>query len=145
MCSSDLEEVIDILDGIIDIYMPDVKFSSSEVSKKLSDASDYFSNLKKVLKIMHKQVGDLEIVDGIARRGLLIRHLVMPEGLAGTKEIMEFISKEISLDTYINIMDQYRVCGEAFQYPEINRSITANEYLEAINIARSLGLHRFDR
>lgn len=137
-------EVIDLLAGIVDIYMPDAKFSSSEVAKKLSNAPDYFSNLKKVLKLMHQQVGDLEIVDGIAKRGLLIRHLVMPAGLAGTREIMEFIAQEISLNTYINIMAQYRPCGEAFRFPEINRPITTSEYLEAVEVSRSFGLHRFD-
>ena len=92
------EEVINILDGVIDIYMPDAKFSSSRVSQELCNAPDYFKNLKQVLKKMHQQVGDLEIVGGIARRGLLIRHLVMPSSLTGTREIMEFIAKEISLN-----------------------------------------------
>jgi putative pyruvate formate lyase activating enzyme len=138
------EEVIEILDGVVDIYMPDAKFSSSEAAKKLSDAPDYFPNLKKVLKLMHKQVGDLEIVDGIAKRGLLIRHLVMPNGHAGTEEIMKFISEELSRDTYVNIMNQYRPCGEANNYPEIDRPITADEYLEAVRIAHSFGLYRFD-
>lgn len=137
-------EVIEILEGIVDIYMPDAKFSSPEVSKTLSNAPDYFSNLKRVLKLMHKQVGDLEIIDGIAKRGLLVRHLVMPEGLAGTKEIMEFIAREISPNTYINIMVQYRPSGEAFRIPKINRPITTQEFVEAVRIARSSGLHRFD-
>lgn len=94
---------------------------------------------------MHQQVGDLEIIDGIAKRGLLIRHLVMPDGLAGTRETMEFIAKELSPHTYINIMDQYRPSGEAFEFPEINRAITTKEYFEAIEIARAFGLHRFDK
>jgi len=93
---------------------------------------------------MHQQVGDLYIEDGIAKRGLLIRHLVMPEGLAGTKQIMEFIAREISLNTYINIMAQYRPSGEAFRFPQINRAVTVKEYLEAKEIARSAGLSRFD-
>lgn len=138
-------EVIDILEGIIDIYMPDAKFSSKEASQRLCNATDYFPNLKKVLKLMHSQVGDLEIIDGIAKRGLLIRHLVMPGGLAGTHQIMEFIAKELSLNTYINIMAQYRPSGEAYRFKEINRPITTEEYLEAIEIAHSLGLHRFDK
>lgn len=138
------EEVINILDGVIDIYMPDAKFSSSDVSQELCNAPDYFKNLKQVLKKMHQQVGDLEIVGGIARRGLLIRHLVMPSGLAGTREIMEFIAKEISLNTYVNIMAQYRPSGEADKFPKINRAITHKEYREARNIASSFGLHRFD-
>jgi len=138
------EEVIEILEGVIDIYMPDAKFSSQVVSEKFCHAKDYFENLKKVLKIMHKQVGDLKIEDGIAQRGLLIRHLVMPNDLSGTKEIMEFIAKEISLDSYINIMAQYRPCGQAYKFPEINRKITSDEYEKAKEIARSFGLYRFD-
>ena len=138
------EEVIDILEGVVDIYMPDVKFSSSEVSKQLCGAADYFSNLKKVLNKMHQQVGDLQIQDGITQKGLLIRHLVLPGGLAGTKEIMEFIAKEISLKTYINIMAQYRPCGEAYKFAQINRYLSQQEYTEAIRIARSFGLSRFD-
>lgn len=138
------EEVIDILDGIIDIYMPDAKFSSPDVSGEFSNAPDYFENLKKILKKMQRQVGDLEIVEGIARRGLLIRHLVMPQGLAGTQEIMEFVAKEISLNAYINIMAQYRPCAEAYKYPKIDRAITAEEYNQAQKMATSLGLRRFD-
>jgi len=138
------EEVIEILEGVIDIYMPDAKFSSQVVSEKFCHAKDYFENLKKVLKIMHKQVGDLKIEDGIAQRGLLIRHLVMPNDLSGTKEIMEFIAKEISLDSYINIMAQYRPYGQAYKFPEINRKITYDEYERAKEIARSFGLYRFD-
>jgi putative pyruvate formate lyase activating enzyme len=139
------EEVIDILDGVVDIYMPDAKFSFGEAAQKLCCAADYFENLKKVLKKMHRQVGDLQIAGGIARRGLLVRYLVMPEDYAGTKEIMEFIAKEISVDTYVNIMDQYRPCGQSFRLPRINRTITPKEYQEAVAIARSCGLKRFDK
>ncbi len=135
-------EVIDILDGVVDIYMPDAKFSSPHVSERLGNATDYFDNLKIVLKKMHNQVGDLKIVNKIAKRGLLIRHLVMPNDLAGTKAIMEFIAKEISLNTYINIMDQYRPCGEASGIPEISRPVTAREYLNALETARSFGLNQ---
>ena len=138
------EEVIDILDGIVDIYMPDVKFSSSDVSSQMCQAPDYFINLKQILKKMHKQVGDLKIEEGIAKKGLLLRHLVLPEGLAGTSQIMEFIAREISVNSYINIMDQYRPCGQAYQFPRISRKITPQEYTEAIRIARSFGLSRFD-
>ena len=134
------EQVIDIFNGIVDIYMPDAKFSSSEVSGKFCGIDDYFTNLKRVVKKMHKQVGDLEIIDGIAQRGLLIRHLVLPNGLAGTREIMEFIAKEISLNTYINIMAQYRPCADAYKFNDINRYISHNEYIDAIRIAESFGL-----
>ncbi|MFH1338306.1 MAG: radical SAM protein [Candidatus Omnitrophota bacterium] len=139
-------EAIDMLEGIVDIYMPDAKFSSADVSGELCGADDYFPNLKKVLKKMHQQVGDLEIdSEGIARRGLLVRHLVLPNGLAGTREIMEFISRQISPDTYINIMAQYRPCAEAYKFPRIDRYISQQEYVEAVEISRSFGLHRFDR
>jgi putative pyruvate formate lyase activating enzyme len=138
------EEVIDILEGVVDIYMPDAKFSSSDASKQLCGVDDYFLNLKRVLKKMHQQVGDLEIEDGIAQKGLLIRHLVLPAGLAGTSEIMEFIARWISVNTYINIMAQYRPCGQVHRFTQINRYITSQEYAEAIRIARSFGLSRFD-
>ena len=138
------EEVIGILNGVVDIYMPDAKFSSAEASQRFCGVSDYFPNLKRVLKRMHQQVGDLEIRDGIATRGLLVRHLVLPGGLAGTREIMEFIAQEISVSTYINIMAQYRPCGQAHRFAQINRYITHQEYAEAISIARSFGLSRFD-
>ena len=138
------EDMIDILDGVVDIYMPDVKFSSSEISRQFCGVVDYFFNLKRVLKKMHQQVGDLEIKDGIAQKGLLIRHLVLPGGLAGTGEIMEFIAQEISPQTYINIMSQYRPCGEAYRFAQINHYITQQEYTEAIRIARSFGLTHFD-
>ena len=139
------EEVIDILDGVVDIYMPDAKFSSGEAAQKLCFAPDYFDNLKKVLKKMHRQVGDLQIADGIAQRGLLVRYLVMPEDYAGTKEIVEFIAKEISVDTYVNIMDQYRPCGQSFRLPRINRTVTPKEYQEAVHIACRAGLRRLEK
>ena len=139
------EEVIDLLDGVIDIYMPDAKFSSAEAAQKLCFAPDYFENLKKVLKKMHRQVGDLQISGGLAQRGLLVRYLVMPEDYAGTKEIMEFIAGDISVDTYVNIMDQYRPCGQSFRLPRINRTITPQEYQEAVETARACGLKRLEK
>jgi putative pyruvate formate lyase activating enzyme len=138
------EGVIDVLEGVVDIYMPDAKFSSSEVSQQFCGVDDYFLNLKRVLKKMHQQVGDLVIKDGIAQKGLLIRHLVLPGGLAGTREIAEFIAVQISRQTYINIMAQYHPCGEAYRFAQINCYINQQEYMEAIRIARSFGLSRFD-
>lgn len=136
-------EVIRLLDGIVDIYMPDFKYCSSIPAKKYSKAPDYPEIVKEVLKEMHRQVGILKIDSrGIAYRGLLIRHLVMPDGIAGTKAAMEFITKELSPDSYVNIMDQYRPCYKAFNYPEIAREITAEEYKEATKFAREAGLHR---
>ncbi|MCM8783907.1 MAG: radical SAM protein [Candidatus Omnitrophica bacterium] len=138
------EEVIDILEGIIDIYMPDTKFYSSQISQELSSCSDYFENLKKILKKMHGQVGNLIIENGVAQRGLLIRHLVMPNQTKETKEIMKFIAGNISSESYVNIMSQYTPCGEAHHFPHIGRAITRDEYLEAREIALSLGIKRLD-
>lgn len=136
-------EVIKLLDGIVDIYMPDFKYSSSPSAKKYSKAPDYPDIVKVVLREMHRQVGVLKMDSrGIAYRGLLIRHLIMPDGIAGTKEAVEFISKELSTDSYVNIMDQYRPCYKAFDHPEIARRITTEEYEEAVRFAREAGLHR---
>jgi putative pyruvate formate lyase activating enzyme len=132
-----------LLEGIIDIYMPDFKYSDPEVSKKYSLAEDYPERAKAALKEMHRQVGDLRInSEGIAERGLLVRHLIMPGGLAGTKEVVRFIAEEISKDTYINIMDQYHPCFKAFEYPPLDRRITPREFEEALTLARRAGLRR---
>jgi putative pyruvate formate lyase activating enzyme len=137
---------LEILDGIVDIYMPDVKYAHAESALRFSRAKDYPSVVKSALKEMHRQVGDLMIDEnGIARRGLLVRHLVRPEGLAGTSEIMEFIAEEISRDTYINIMDQYRPQYRAGEHPPLNRRITSREHRQAVRIATNAGLHRFAR
>lgn len=136
-------EVIRILDGLIDIYMPDCKFSDPKVARKYAHAPDYPVVIKEVLKEMHRQVGELQINNnGLAKRGLLIRHLVMPNQLAGTKELMEFIAQEISINSYVNIMEQYYPCYDAYLYPEISRRITLDEFLEAKKIAREAGLFR---
>lgn len=136
-------DVIKLLDGIVDIYMPDFKYSSSASAKKYSKAPDYPDIVKEVLREMHRQVGVLKMDSrDIAYRGLLIRHLIMPDGIAGTREAMEFISKELSPDSYVNIMDQYRPCYKAFDHPEIARRITTEEYEDAVRFAREAGLHR---
>jgi putative pyruvate formate lyase activating enzyme len=136
-------DTLRLLEGIIDIYMPDFKYSDPEVSKKYSLAEDYPERAKAALREMHRQVGDLKInPDGIAERGLLVRHLIMPEGLAGTKEVVKFIAEEISKDTYINIMDQYHPCFKAFEHPPLDRRITPREFEEALNLARKAGLRR---
>ncbi len=141
----DLVETLKLLDGVFDIYMPDFKFADSEVSAKFCTAKDYPEIAKAAIKEMHRQVGDLIInEEGIAERGLLIRHLVMPEGLAGTRKVMRFLATEISKNTYVNIMNQYRSCGEAYRYPPIDRSITFDEYQEAIQIAHEEGIERLD-
>ena len=136
-------EAIKLLDGIIDIYMPDVKFAEREVAEKYAQSPDYPEVVKKVLKEMYRQVGDLDInKNGMARKGLLIRHLVMPKGLAGTRDIMHFISSEISPHTYVNVMSQYHPEYKSFDYPELNRAITNKEYAEAIDITKKEGLYR---
>lgn len=138
-------KLLRILDGIIDIYMPDFKYSDAEMGLKYSKAKDYPQIAKSAIKEMHRQVGDL-IVDefGIAKRGLLIRHLILPENIAGTEEFIRFIAEEISKNTYVNIMDQYRPCYKAYEYPEINRRITTKEYKDAIKMAHDNGLKRLD-
>ncbi|MBW1972969.1 MAG: radical SAM protein [Spirochaetes bacterium] len=142
----DMRETISLLDGVFDIYMPDIKFSDNLVASKYLNVDDYWERVKEAVKEMHRQVGDLALdEDGIAYKGLLIRHLVMPEDLAGTKEVMRFLAKEISKNSYVNIMDQYRPCGYAHRYPEISRGITRSEYLKAIESAREEGITRLDK
>jgi putative pyruvate formate lyase activating enzyme len=136
-------EVIQLLQGIVDIYMPDAKYMDEEYSKRFSNAPDYPEVIKKVLKEMHRQVGDLATNSiGIAERGLLIRHLVMPGGVASSEAVLRFIAEEISPHSYINIMDQYRPECRAHEYPEISRRITHKEYMEATQMAKRFHLYR---
>jgi putative pyruvate formate lyase activating enzyme len=138
-------EAVTILDGVVDIYMPDFKYSDPQMALKYSKAKDYPERAKAAIKEMHRQVGDLIIDErGIALRGLLVRHLVLPEGIAGTKEVVRFIAEEISRNTYINIMDQYYPCYKAFEHPPLDRRITTKEYSEAVKIALDAGLKRID-
>lgn len=138
-------ETIKLLEGVIDIYMPDFKYSDPDMALKYSCAKDYPENAKAAIKEIHRQVGDLIInEDGIAAKGLLVRHLVLPDGIAGTREVVRFISEEISKNTYINIMDQYRPCYKAFDFPSLNRRITEKEYDDAIKTALKSGLARID-
>lgn len=138
-------EGLKLLEGVIDIYMPDMKYSEATVGFKYSKIKDYPSVNRQAVREMHQQVGDLKLdKNGIALRGLLVRHLVLPEGLAGTSEILEFLVQEISLDTYVNIMDQYHPCHRADEYPPLNRRLSSPEYQEALQTAQSLGLHRLD-
>jgi putative pyruvate formate lyase activating enzyme len=136
-------EVIQLLEGIVDIYMPDAKFMDEKYSKEYCNAPDYPGVLKKVLKEMHRQVGDLKTDShGIAEKGLLIRHLVMPGGVASSEAVLRFIAEEISVHTYVNIMDQYRPEYRACEHGPINRRITHKEYLEATQLAKRFQLHR---
>ncbi len=134
-----------LLKGIVDIYMPDFKYSDPQMALKYSTAKDYPQAAKAALKEMHAQVGDL-VIDrrGIALRGLLVRHLVLPGGIAGTAEVVRFIADEISRNTYINIMGQYYPCYKASEYPPLDRRVSGAEHAEAIKMAISAGLTRID-
>jgi putative pyruvate formate lyase activating enzyme len=135
--------VIQLLEDVVDIYMPDAKYMDEKFSKRLSNAPDYPEAIRKVLKEMHRQVGDLVTNSlEIAERGLLIRHLVMPGGVASSEAVLKFIAEEISVHSYVNIMDQYRPEYRAYEYSEISRRITHKEYMEAIQIAKRFHLHR---
>ena len=136
-------EVIRLLHDIVDIYMPDLKFMDGEYSAKFCNAPDYPDVIKRTLKEMHCQVGDLTFnSDGIAEKGLLIRHLVMPGEVASSEEVLRFIAEEISVKSYVNIMDQYRPEYLAHDHPEINRRTTHKEHLEAVRVARRCHLSR---
>ena len=135
--------VIRALEGIVDIYMPDIKFFDNDSSTRYMDAPNYPKVARKVLKEMHRQVGPLELDQrGIARRGVLIRHLVMPDHKEDTAAILKFIAGELSPDSYVNIMEQYNPAWRSHEFEEINRRITHAEWEEARNMARELGLSR---
>jgi putative pyruvate formate lyase activating enzyme len=135
-----------LLDGVVDIYMPDMTYADEEIAFKYSGAERYPAVNQAAVKEMHRQVGDLVMDEqGIARRGLLVRHLVLPKGLAGTAEIARFLAQEVSLDTYVNVMDQYRPCYKARELPPLDHRTSRAEYDRALEEAREAGLHRFDR
>ena len=137
-------EALRCLDGVVDIYMPDLKYADDGIGLRLSGIPDYVGRSRAAIREMHRQVGDLEIdPDGIARRGLLVRHLVLPDGLAGTESAMRFLASEISRDTFVNIMDQYRPCHRASEIPALRRRIRRGEFEAALGAARDAGLHRF--
>ena len=136
-------ETLQHLEGIVDIYMPDIKYSFSENAFKYSGVQNYWETVKLAIKEMHRQIGDLKISKrGIAQRGLLVRHLVLPNDVAGSKAVIEFIADEISTDTYLNIMDQYHPAYHANNHPDMNRRITSSEYKVVLNYARNNGLRR---
>jgi putative pyruvate formate lyase activating enzyme len=136
-------ETLRLLEGIVDIYMPDIKYSRSEEALRYSGVRDYWERVQEAVQEMHRQVGDLVLdAAGIARRGLLIRHLVMPGGIAGTERVLEFIAARLSVDSYVNVMDQYRPCYMARRIPELSRPVTRSEFLEAVALARAKGLSR---
>jgi putative pyruvate formate lyase activating enzyme len=135
------KDIIRKIDGIIDIYMPDFKYGSNATSRLFSHAENYFTHALSAIKEMHRQVGSLTFdEDGIALRGLLIRHLVLPENLADSKNVIESIALEISPDSYVNIMDQFRPCYKAFSEPGLSRPITRIEYDDVVKAAISFGI-----
>ena len=136
-------ETLRLLDGVIDIYMPDIKYSSNEEALLYSGVQDYWERTTDAVHEMYRQAGDLQIdAHGVVRRGLLIRHLVMPGNLAGTSRVVEFIANEISRDSYVNVMGQYRPCFKASRIPELSRPVTRSEYLQSVTEARRAGLSR---
>lgn len=142
----DSPEALALLDGVIDIYMPDMKYSDRLIARRLSKVGRYPEVNQQAVRMMHAQVGDLQLDDnGIAQRGLLVRHLVLPGGLGGTREILTFIAHEISRQTYVNIMGQYRPAHHADRYPTLDRRPTREEMRAAFEAARHAGLTRLDR
>ena len=138
-------QTLHYLNGIIDIYMPDMKYSDEKVGRDFSDIPSYPAVNQAAVLEMHHQVGDLIItIGGVAERGLLIRHLVLPNDLAGSQQILRFIAEKISLNTYLNIMDQYSPSHQAYLKNEINRRITRTEYQDIVHYAESLGMTRLD-
>ena len=137
-------EALELLEGIVDIYMPDLKYSDPSIALNCSQAEGYPEHAKAAIREMHRQVGNLTLDErGIALRGLLVRHLVLPGGLAGTAEAARFIAEEISPDTLLNIMDQYHPCDRAFEYPPLDRRLSREEYEKARREAIKAGLKSF--
>ncbi len=141
---------IELLDGVVDVYMPDLKFWHTATARRLVLAPDYPERARAAIREMHRQVGDLVCdEDGLALRGLLVRHLVMPNGLAGTREVMRFLAGELSPDTYVNVMDQYGPAGKVLElaerYRDIGRRCRPDELAEAVELARAAGLWRLDQ
>jgi len=138
-------EMLRLLDGVVDIYMPDLKFMDSGVATRLAAAPDYPVVATQAIREMHRQVGDLQIdARGVADRGLLVRHLVMPNDLAGTKAAMAFLAEQVSRNTYVNVMGQYHPCYQAFQHDDLRRRPTREEMEQAFEAARNAGLTRLD-
>lgn len=136
-------DTLKLLEDIVDIYMPDIKYSINENALKYSGVQNYWQSVKLAVKEMYRQVGDLKISKrGIAQRGLLVRHLVLPNDAAGSKAVIDFVADEISTDTYLNIMDQYRPTYHANKYSGINRQISPSEYKKVVDYAFNKGLRR---
>lgn len=137
-------EALRLLAGVVDIYMPDAKYGSNESGERLSGVPDYWDRCQEALAEMHRQVGDLVIDEGgLARRGLLVRHLVLPEELAATRTVMRFLAG-LSRDTYVNVMAQYRPAHRAGEAAELARPLRRPEYQQALAWAEEAGLHRLE-
>ena len=142
----DSPEALTLLDGIIDIYMPDMKYSDSSIARKFSKVRDYVEVNFAAVREMQRQVGTLQLdKQGIARRGLLVRHLVLPGHIAATEAVLAFLAGEVSKDTYINLMDQYHPCYRAMDNPPLDHDLSAKEYEEALQLADRYGLKRLDQ
>ena len=147
-CSGyDRVETLQLLDGIVDIYMPDFKFWYADVARDTCNAPDYPELARHALLEMHRQVGDLVIdkVSGLAYKGILVRHLVLPGGLAGTAKIMAFLANSLSRNTYVNVMSQYRPCGRAREMPALAVTLSPAEYNQAVREAKAAGITRLDK
>ena len=141
----DSPEALALLDGVVDIYMPDMKYGESEVARRYSHIREYVHWNRVAIREMHRQVGDLVVDDeGIAVRGLLVRHLVLPGGRAGTEEVLRFLAEQISKATYLNLMTQYRPCFKAVDEAGIDRPLSPEEYRHALVLAQRYGLERLD-
>jgi len=139
-------ESLELLAGVIDISILDMKYASPQIAQHYSKIRDYPLHNQAAVREMHRQVGDLQMDDqGVARSGLLVRHLVLPNGLAGTDKIVTFLAEEISKNTYINIMNQYRPMFNAQRHPKLRRPLKKREYRQAVQLAKDAGLHRLDK
>ena len=141
----DAPATLDLLDGVVDIYMPDLKYDSPDLSERHLGARDYPEVARTAIRRMHAQVGDLQLdASGVATRGLLVRHLVMPGALDDTRRVLTFLAREISPHTFVNIMPQYHPAGDAAESPDLLRPLTPAEFRQALAIAHDVGLNRLD-
>ncbi|HEY4633513.1 MAG TPA: radical SAM protein [Candidatus Limnocylindrales bacterium] len=141
----DSPEALALLDGVVDIYMPDMKYGDSDLARRYSHVREYVQADRRAVREMHRQVGDLVLDEhGVAVRGLLVRHLVLPGNIAGTDQVLAWIASEVSPDTYVNLMAQYRPCYRAWEHPTLDRRLTRAEYRRACELAGRVGLVRLD-
>ncbi len=140
----DSMEALALLDGVVDIYMPDMKYGDSEITRKYSRVQNYWKVNQVAIREMHRQVGDLVVDEqGVATRGLLVRHLILPNNLANSEKVIEFLAEDISKDTYLNLMAQYHPAYKSHRSPLLDRRITEKEYQKAIRLAKQHGLRRY--